>query len=272
MSIKDVLVLLDANSQAAGRYALSLASTFDAHLTAAALVTAPTSSIGFTGAASAFLTAVLEEERSTARQILEAFALEARRSNRAIQTEIAEASAGTVQQTLGGLARSFDLTLIQQLNPDVPGETGVLIEAALFGSGRPIIVVPYIRTAPLQLGTVLVAWDGSATAARAVSASMPLLVRAKRVEVVMVADGIEDGQTLGLRIVHHLGRHEIHAEPQRLTGADDIAGTLLSYAFESGADLMVMGGYGHSRFREFVLGGATRGILQAMTLPVLMSH
>ena len=88
----------------------------------------------------------------------------------------------------------------------------------------------------------------------------------------MVVDGIEDSQTLGLRIVHHLGRHEIHAEPQRLTGADDIAGTLLSYAFESGADLMVMGGYGHSRFREFVLGGATRGILQAMTLPVLMSH
>jgi hypothetical protein len=94
MSIKDILVLLDANSQAAGRYAVSAASTFDAHLTAAALVTAPTSSIGFTGAPSAFLTAVLEEERSTARQILEAFALEARRSNRAIQTEIARRAPG----------------------------------------------------------------------------------------------------------------------------------------------------------------------------------
>ena len=241
-------------------------------MTAAALVTAPTSSIGFVESASSFLAAALEEERSTARQILEAFAIEARRFNRAIQTEIAEASAGTVQQTLGGLARYFDLTIVEQPNPDVPGETSTVMEAALFGSGRPIIVVPYIQTAPLQLRTVLVAWDGSATAARAVGASMPLLVRAKRVEVVMVADGIEDSQTLGLRIVRHLGRHGIHAEPQRLRGAEDIAGTFLSYAFESGADLLVMGGYGQSGLREFVLGGATRGILQALTLPVLMSH
>jgi len=272
MAIKDILVLLDASSQAAGPYAVSAASTFAAHLTAAALVTAPTTSIGFAEVPSAFLAAVLEDERSIARQIVEAFAMEAQRSNIAIQTEIAEASAGTIQQTLGGLARYFDLTIVEQPNPDVPGETGVVIEAALFGSGRPVIVVPYIQTAPLQLGTALVAWDGSATAARAVGASMPLLVRAKRVEVVMIADGIEDSQTLGLRIVRHLGRHGIHAEPQRLTGAGDIAGTLLSYAFESGADLMVMGGYGHSRFREFILGGATRGILQSMTLPVLMSH
>ena len=272
MAIKDLLVLLDANSQAAGRYAVSTASTFDAHLTAAALVTAPATSIGFAEAPAAFLAAVLEEERATARQILEALAIEAQRSNRAIQTEIAEANAGTVQQTLGGLARCFDLTIVEQPNPDVPGETSIAIEAALFGSGRPVIVVPYIHIAPLQLDKVLVAWDDSGTAARALGASMPLLAQAKRVQVVMVASGTEDSQTLGLRIVRHLGRHGIHAEPQRLTGAGDIAGTLLSYAFESGADLMVMGGYGHSRFREFVLGGVTRGILQALTLPVLMSH
>src|SRR5215213_10729441 len=184
MAIKDILVLLDANSQAAGPYAVSAASTFAAHLTAAALVTAPTTSIGFAEIPSAFLAAVLEDERSIARQIVEAFAIEAHRSNIAIQTEIAEASAGTVQETLGGLARYFDLTIVERPNPAVPGETSIAIEAALFGSGRPVIIVPYIQTAPLQLDKVLVAWDDSGTAARALGASMPLLAQAKRVQVV----------------------------------------------------------------------------------------
>jgi len=271
MAINDILVLLDANSHAAGPYAVSAASTLHAHLTAAALVVDPTTSIGYAEAPSAFLTAVLEGERAAAREILDAFAAAARPSGLEIETEIAEAGAGTVQQTLGGLARHFDLAIIEQPNPDVPGETGTVVEAVLFGSGRPILVVPYIQETPLRLEIVLVAWDGSATAARALGAALPVLARAGRVQVVFV-DGTEETEASGLRIVRHLGRHGIDAALQKVPGAGDTAGTLLSYSVDSGADLLVMGGYGHSRFREFILGGATRGILQSMTLPVLMSH
>ncbi|MFL5533756.1 MAG: universal stress protein [Gemmatimonadales bacterium] len=133
-----------------------------------------------------------------------------------------------------------------------------------------MLVVPYIHKAPLQLGQVLVAWDGSATAARALGDALPLLAKAKAIQVVSVVDG-NAGPT-GPRIVRHLEQHAITAKFHSLLGADDPTGALLSYAADCCADLLVMGGYGHSRFRELLLGGTTRGILASMTLPVFMSH
>jgi len=118
----------------------------------------------------------------------------------------------------------------------------------------------------------MVAWDGSAPAARALGDAMPMLARARRVEVVVVDDG-PDGDTIpGSDAQRHLKRHGIEAGLRRLTGTRDVADTLLSQASDTGADLLVMGGYGHSRFREFILGGATEGVLASMTLPVLMAH
>src|SRR4051794_18689036 len=176
----------------------------------------------------------------------------------------------TSGQTLGAFARYFDLTIIEQPNPDVLTERESAIEAALFASGRPVLVVPYIHKAPLQLEQVLVAWDGSATAARALGDALPLLARAKNLQVVSVVDGNEG--ISGPRIVRHLEQHAITAKFHSLPGADDPTDALLSYAADCCADLLVMGGYGHSRFREFLLGGTTRGILASMTLPVFMSH
>jgi len=144
----------------------------------------------------------------------------------------------------------------------------------LFESGRPMIIVPYVQTAPLKLDRIMVCWDGSRPAARAIADAMPFLKRAKNVEVVSVTSerGKQD-EIEGADMGHHLARHGLRVEVTRIMrGELDVEDVLLSHAADSDADFMVMGGYGHSRLREFVLGGVTRSILRTMTVPTLMSH
>jgi nucleotide-binding universal stress UspA family protein len=120
----------------------------------------------------------------------------------------------------------------------------------------------------------MVCWDGSRSAARAIGDAMPLLARAREVEVVVVDEGTgRNDEIPGADIAHHLARHGLKIKLQRIVAGDvDVANILLSHAADAGSDLIVMGGYGHSRLREFVLGGATRGILSSMTVPTLMAH
>src|SRR5215212_5834543 len=212
MAIKDILVLLDPSSEAAGSYALSVTSACEAHLTGAVLVMDPTTIIPFAEMPSGFLAAALDEERTAARQILDRFASRAQEAGIAVDTEIQEAAVNASGQTLGAFARHFDLTSIEQPNPDVITERESAIEAALFASGRPVLVVPYIHKAPLRLDEVLIAWDGSAAAARALGDALPFLAKAKNVQVVSVVDGAEGVLTSGPRIVRHLTRHGVAAK------------------------------------------------------------
>jgi len=102
---------------------------------------------------------------------------------------------------------------------------------------------------------------------------MPFLERAKAVDIVIVAEERKSDEVSGANMSEHLTRHGVAASVKRIAKGDlAIEDVLLSYAADSGADLMVMGGYGHSRLREFILGGVTRGILASMTVPVMMSH
>jgi nucleotide-binding universal stress UspA family protein len=135
--------------------------------------------------------------------------------------------------------------------------------------------VPYIQKRGLTLERVLACWDGGRTAARAIGDAMPFLERAKAVDLVMVAEDRkdDDDESTGTRMSEHLARHGVKTTIKRMAKGDiAIEDVILSYAADSGADFMVMGGYGHSRLREFILGGVTRGILSEMTVPVLMSH
>ena len=136
------------------------------------------------------------------------------------------------------------------------------------------MVVPYSHRAGLKLDRIMVCWDGSRHAARAIADAMPFLLRAKSLDVVVVAgEPGKSDEIAGADIAQHLARHGLNVELRRLVSRDmDVANTLLSHAADWDADLMVMGGYGHSRLREFLLGGVTRGILASMTVPVLMSH
>ena len=120
----------------------------------------------------------------------------------------------------------------------------------------------------------MICWDGGRAAARAVADALPLLKKAKQVEVVIISDkpGKND-EVPGADLGQHLARHGLKVDVKRITSPDiDVPSTILSHAADLSADMIVMGGYGHSRLREFVLGGATLGLLESMTVPVLMSH
>ena len=182
-----------------------------------------------------------------------------------VQTDLGEAS-----KVFARIARMFDLSVVSQPEPGPRSPEQPVIEAALFESGRPIIIVPYIQTDGVKLDHVMVCWDGSRTAARALGDAMSLLEFAKTAEIITVGDAYQEEPFADIR--KHFARHGLKADLKRIAGTTDVASTILSHAADSSADIIVMGGYGHSRLREFILGGVTRDILKTMTVPVLMSH
>jgi nucleotide-binding universal stress UspA family protein len=162
-----------------------------------------------------------------------------------------------------------------QSDDDNGVNNGILIEAALFDSGRPLIIVPRVQQGGLKLDRVVCCWDGSRTAACAINDALPMLRKAGAVELFIVeTEKIVNEKVLrGAEIGRHLARHDINVEVKTVRAADaDVAKAILSHVAGGSVDLLVMGGYGHSRLREFVFGGATRGMLSAMTVPVFMSH
>jgi nucleotide-binding universal stress UspA family protein len=176
-------------------------------------------------------------------------------------------------ELFGRIARRFDLSVVRQAEADKPTPDQLIVEAALFDSGRPVLVVPYSLRGGIKLDRVLVCWDGSRSAARAAGDAIPFLKHAKVVEVVIVGDEVKSSEIPGADIAHHLARHGIKVDVKRIVAPSVFPeSVLLSQAADSSADIMVMGGYGHSRWREFVLGGVTRNILSRMTIPTLMSH
>jgi nucleotide-binding universal stress UspA family protein len=151
--------------------------------------------------------------------------------------------------------------------------TGVLPDFApwvVTGSGKPAIVVPYIGARAASFGNVLVAWKSTRESAHALGAAMPLLQRAQRVGVAVDLETTAAQKDLLQSYLRHHGvQVTYHVLPSGTTTAGE---AILSTAADVGADLIVMGCYGHSRAREFVLGGATRTVLGSMTVPVLMAH
>lgn len=150
-------------------------------------------------------------------------------------------------------------------------------ETLLMECGRPVLVVPSVGKYDSIGNNILVAWNGSREGARAVFDALPLLQRAKGVRLIWVNPGEEQGGGIkgvaGSELAATLARHKVNVEASRSVNTSiSVADELLARASDESADLLVMGGYGHSRVREYVFGGATRGILQHMTLPVLLSH
>ena len=152
----------------------------------------------------------------------------------------------------------------------VPGD---FVPYVLHASGKPAIVVPYAGPVPAQLRTVMVAWKETRESARALAAALPLLQKARSVVVMCWADDEAGARPGVVRIAQFLRLHGVQAEGvYQGRETPELGETLLSRCTEAGADLLVMGCYGHSRSREWVLGGASRTVLRSMTLPVLMSH
>ena len=174
-------------------------------------------------------------------------------------------------------SRYGDLVILGQVNPDDPispmeEETP---EYVAMNSARPVLVVPYAGHFEVPFQRVLVAWDGSMEATRAITAAIPLMEQAGKVTLAVFNAGREPeahGSEPGADMALYLARHGIKVEVSSQVTAIDVGSALLSFASDIDADLLVMGCYGHSRLREIMLGGASRTVLQSMTLPVLMAH
>jgi nucleotide-binding universal stress UspA family protein len=181
---------------------------------------------------------------------------------------------GTTPEILALHGRYADLLVLGQDDPE--SDNAGLLETVLFDSGRPVLAIPFAGNFNSIGKRVLVGWNASREASRALHDALPLIAKADTTTVFLANPkrGLgAHGEEPGADIARHLARHGLMVEVAKAV-ADDVSDSalLLNHASDMGADLLVMGAYGHSRLREFILGGVTRSLLREMTIPVLLSH
>jgi len=256
--------------------AVSIGSIFDAHMDGIACVYPtfdPLMAFEASAANVAALTAATQSNMDKAASALDQFEIAVRRIGISHGARcISNITYAT--SLLTEISRLYDLSIVAQPDYSNPNRDALVPEALLFDSGRPILMVPYIHRGPLKPDRILICWDGGRPAARAVHDAMPFLHKAKAIDIVSVnEDSATVGEVSSEALQTHLARHDLSVEVQRTTAdAANIFNAILSLAADRNTDLIVMGGYGHSKFREFVLGGVTRGIFETLTVPALISH
>jgi nucleotide-binding universal stress UspA family protein len=272
---KDLLVYFDEARASSGvQEAIVLARTFDAHLTglyARPLLPVHTLPTYEALSLAEIAEAYEQDTRKAAEQVRADFESRCKLAGISFEWRMVDGEPGS---TLNYHGRYADLILMAKAAGDCPPVLRAVPDAALFGSGRPLLVLPHGQGDYfLPPKRALIAWNASREAARAVHDAMPLLDASR--EVIVLGVGSESGRhELPCRdIALHLSRHGIRTEVSSIpAGAEGEGAALLVYAAAMGVDLIVMGGYGHSRLREFVLGGVTRHVRHNARVPVLMSH
>ncbi len=276
MSLTSILVHVDATERAKRNLAaaVTLAETHDAHLTGL-FVKPPTAmpayaSVHVPPEVFQMLEEDMEKQAADSEKLFRDAVSKAGREDRAEWNH----SAGPIAETVSRIGRCSDLIVIGQEDEDVDIVAYRDVpDDIVFSAGRPVLVVPYTGIAGKMGENILVAWDHSRESARAVADAMPFLERAKSVSVVSVDPRHSDGDVPGADIARYLSEHGLKVSVNRFADKDlSVDDVLLNQVADSGADMLVMGAYGHSRLREMVLGGVTRHILDHMTVPVLMSH
>jgi nucleotide-binding universal stress UspA family protein len=276
MALKDLLVVVGDDPTCATRLELAagLARTHDARLTGLYVMIRPPMPSYSEMQFSREMRQMQDERLRTA--AAEAEALFRARAGQVAGSDEWRAVEGDLFETAVLHLRHADLAVVGQGIDlgDAPPQFASLPEELALGAGRPVLVVPRYGTFPTVGELVLVAWNGSREATRAVHDALPILERAKHVRILSVnPEGGPPERMPGTDMAQHLTRHAVTAEAAVTRATDiDVGDVLLSYAADIGADLIVMGAYGHSRLREMIVGGATRQLLQQMTVPVLMSH
>jgi nucleotide-binding universal stress UspA family protein len=276
--IKDIIVHLEHRiaRDPARDFAITVAETFDAHVAGVAFAYTP----DFPGYVMLetppdILAQLIAESEKAALAAIERFDAAARRSMVSAEHRLLKAIGASAPVVLSRLARRFDLSVFMQSEPNGV-DNDDMIEASLFDSGRPLIVVPYIQKEVLKLDHVVCGWDGSRAAARAINDGLPLLVKAATVDLLIVVNektNTAPNEIRGAEMAKHLARHDVKVQIVTIPAADiDVANAILSYVADVSGTMIVMGGYGHPKLRELILGGVTRDMLKSMTVPVLMSH
>lgn len=285
MALKDILVHVDNGTRNEARLTLAvgLARRHGAHLTGLYAADVPNAEF-FYGATLPFAGGGAEDvvRRMRADAVAASAATEAAFRDRVRRDDVPgewRFVEGHVPATIALHARYADLTVVGQPDPYHPRQDtnrDATVVTPLMASGRPILIVPYAGNF-LEIGEhVLIAWNASREAARAVNDALPLLERAKKVTILAInprRGSAGHGEVPAADIALHLARHGVKAEAAHTVATDIPDGeALLSYAADIGADLIVAGGYGHSRAREMVFGGVTRTLIEEMTVPVFLSH
>jgi len=270
---KDILVVLEGNPEAVA-FALSFARRFSADVTAVCAK----GDFVIDAVASAqtrydFILAGRPQASETALRSLGEFGAAARQAGVVAHTPALDELEAAEIWDAARFARCFDLILLEQRDPRRSRPGGASIASLLAESGRPVLATPFIHKGPASFDRVLVAWDASASAARALANAMPILKQAGAVEIATVTPPqAGEAPPHGASVLRHLSRHGIAATFRTIPSEIDAGNMLLSHVADSGADLLVAGGYGHSRFSETILGGVTRTLLESMTIPVFMAH
>lgn len=275
MNIRSLLVHLAADARCDARVDLAaqLAASFDAHLVGLA----PTGKVmlsqdigpGMVGLDA--VTLLVADLRHQAAERAERFRQQCRR--RGATSFEAVVDEDDVVASLVRRSHCCDLMVISQAEPD--SRQQAVVEQVLMQTPRPTLVVPHAGRFDRVGRRVIVAWDGGREAARAVADAMPLLCKAEEVRLVRCITPTTDDEDLRPQmqaVKQWLAWHGVDADVRLEATEIDPGNALLSMASDFSADLLVTGAYGHSRWSERILGGATRTLLQTMTLPVLMSH
>jgi nucleotide-binding universal stress UspA family protein len=276
--IKDIIVNLEHRiaRDPAREFAISIAEAFDSHVAGVAFAYAPE----FPGYVMLeippqILAQMIADSEKAALAAMERFEAAARRSLVSAEHRLLKTIGAEAPVILSTLARRFDLSVFMQSEPNGV-DNDDMVEISLLQSGRPVIVVPYIQKDGLKLDRVVCCWDGSRAAARAINDALPLLIKATAVDLLIVLNEKtkkDQNEVCGVEMAKHLARHDVKVEIEATPAADiDVANAILSYVADNSATLIVMGGYGHAKLREVILGGVTRDMLKSMTVPVFMSH
>ncbi|MEM8644359.1 MAG: universal stress protein [Pseudomonadota bacterium] len=279
MSFKDVIVYVDGTdaSKARDRLAIGLAKEQGAHLVAVAF--APQALMPLYGADVAFadMTGVLDGVKAQGEAALARFRSAADAAGVSYEVRLKHGTSDEFPHDFAAAARLADLAILGQPRDGDPlvGQYA-LVERCLFASGRPVLIVPADPDEKVGPETVVVAWDGSAEAARAFGDALSILKAARRVVLLSgLSEDAREGRDLAVEgMVAHLARHGVNVEPVAVPMREgaDVGRLLISRAKDLNADMIVMGAFHHSRWREFILGGVTLTMLEEAPIPLFMSH
>jgi len=274
--INDIAVLLPVDRPAGALIdcAVSVAGLFEAHLDGIACVYQAMNPMVAPEAAAVAVSAQYQAEVEQVAIVLDQFEIAARRRGIPHDARSTFDVSYAVSRVVTEMSRLHDLNIVAQPDRSNPSQTDFLSEVILFGSGRPMLMIPYINRGTFKSDRVLICWDGGMQAARAVHNAMPFLRKAATIDVVTVNGNGDAASEVSLTaLMAHLARYDLSARPHRITAdTSNVHNAILSLAADNETDLIVMGGYGHSRLHERILGGVTRSMFDCMTVPVLMSH
>jgi nucleotide-binding universal stress UspA family protein len=256
---------------------ISLAMSCSAHLDAIAIGFETVNSLPFVAEGGAALASIVELEYERAIERAEAalavFEVEAKGAQIGYSTRAVTGSFGEVVAMIGAASRLYDLTVVSQGEPDRGGNDNQLPQELLLQTGGPLLMFPYTFRGAFKAGRIGICWDGSRLAARALRDAMPLLAQADVITAITLNASEVPVEASPAQLAKHMARNGLPVRTISLEAdRGDVEASILSVGADESLDLLVMGGYGHSRLQETVFGGVTREMFRSMTIPVLMSH